>query len=230
MGLALIPNVLKDAAKWLLRRPWLAPFFGWLIARRLTPLNPEAPSGALRVLVFSDFRWRQDLAALANTGCVSLFAIDRELMFAINAFFSLRGQEVHESYFLEEDPEQLALRAEHSAFISRLAPALKRHGGFGCAVTAAIHYRQEHPWAEGLDSGGLPFVALHKEFTVIDRRQLRERVARYLETRQRFLGSHVCVSNAVGRQLFSDGGVFPEERTTVTGLLRMDHLLGPTSP
>ena len=64
MGLALIPNVLKDAAKWLLRRPWLAPFFGWLIARRLTPLNPEAPSGALRVLVFSDFRWRQDLAAL----------------------------------------------------------------------------------------------------------------------------------------------------------------------
>ena len=220
---------LKDSIRALLRLPVFAPLFGWLLGRRLRLLHDCEADDALEVLVFSEMRWPEDLAALARTGSLRLYAIDQELQRRVNALFTVPGRSLNKEYFCETDGEVLRLRAEQARYVARLVPALRRRVAFDCAITPTVHYRQEHPWAEGFDRAGLPFVALHKEFTVLDDRHLPERVVRFCGRRQKFLGSHVCVTNELARRLFAESGVFPEDRISVTGLLRMDNLLGPRS-
>ena len=219
---------LKEILRALLRQPVFAPFFGWLLGRRLSILHESDAADALNVLVFSDLRWRQDLEALARAGGLRLYVIDSALQRRINALFAVPGKAIHEEYFCESDPEILRLREAHGHFVARLVPALRRKVPLDCAVTPTVHYRQEHPWAEGFDRAGLPFVALHKEFTVLDEGQVPERVVRFRARKQTFLGSHACVANPVAKRLFVEAGVFAEEKISVIGLLRMDNLLRDT--
>ncbi len=215
----------KELLRRLIRRPWSAGIFGWLLARRLRLLHDSQDPDAIDVLVFSEMRWRQDLQALARGGPLRLYAIDEALMNRINALFTAPGKTPHLQYFMEADPEILRLRRELTAYLERVVRALRRHSGLACAATTAIHYRREHCWAEACDRAGLPFVAFHKEFTVLDESQLALRVKRFRQRKQAFTGSHICVANETGKKLFAQAGVFPEERITVMGLLRIDELL-----
>ena len=216
---------LKAAIRVLLRQPVFAPLFGWLLGRRLRLLYDSDAPDALTVLVFSELRWRQDLTALARAGGLRLYGIDHSLQRRISSLFAVPGKTLHTDYFSETDSEVLRMRTLQARFVARLVPALHRRMAFDCAITPTVHYREEHPWAEGFDKAGLPFVALHKEFTVLDERHLPERIQRFRGRRQRFLGSHVCVTNSMARRLFIESGVFPGDRISTVGLLRMDNLL-----
>lgn len=218
-------SVLKSLGKLILSQPVFAPLFAGLLARRLELLHDSDAPDALNVLVFSSFRWEQDLEALAREGGVRLYAIDRPTMQWINALFSVPNREPHAEYFLESDAEILRQRARHSTFVATLVRALLRRQRLDCAVTSAVHYRQEHCWAAGCDRAGLPFIALHKEFTILDDRHLPERIERFRGRGQKFLGSHVTVTNETAKTLFAESGVFPAEKIDVVGLLRMDNLL-----
>ena len=217
----------KAAVRAVLRQPVFAPLLGRILAKRLRLLHDCADPDALDVLVFSDFRWKQDLQALARVGGLRLFAIDRGLQSQINALFEVPGHVGPSEYFMEEEPLVLGRRAAQARFIERLVPSLLAEQQLDCAITAAVHYMQEHAWAEGFVRAGLPFVALHKEFTILDPRHLPERIERFKGRRQKFLGSQVCVTNRVGHTLFSESGVFPPEKISVMGLMRMDSLLDP---
>ncbi|MCG8361256.1 MAG: hypothetical protein MI920_37335 [Kiloniellales bacterium] len=220
-----LPMALKALARLLLRQPWSAAVLGWLMARRLRLRQDCDRDDALDVLVFSDYRWLQDLEALARPDALRLHTIDETFLGWVNAIFAVPGKAPHPEYFLERDPKILEAREAQAAFIARVIRALRRHRKLDCAVTPAIHYRREQAWAAGCHAAGLPFVAFHKEFTVLDESHLPERIERFKGRRQRFLGTHVCVTNRTGKRLFAEAEVFPEDRITVMGLLRIDNLL-----
>ncbi len=224
-----ISRYLKELGRRTLRRELFAPLFGWLLARRLRLLHDSADPDALNVLVFSEFRWVQDLNALARVGSLRLFAIDGALMARINALFLPPGKTPRFYYYLEDDPEILRLREAQVSFLEKVIRSLLRRKSLDCAATPSAHYRQEQTWAAACDASGLPFVALHKEYTVLDDRQVAERARIYRDSRESYRGTHLCVVNQTAKRLLAEGGVCPEDRMTVVGVLRMDNILGPDS-
>ncbi len=220
---------LKELARRVLRRELFAPLFGWLLARRLRLLHDSSDSDALNVLVFSDFRWTQDLSALARVGSIRLYGIDGAMMARINALFQAPGKTPRFYYYLEDDQEILRLREAQVSFIEKVIRSLRRHGKLDCAASPSAHYRQEQAWAAGCDAAGLPFVALHKEYTVLDDSQVAERAQIYRDSRESYRGTHLCVVNQTAKRLLVEGGVCPADSMTVAGILRMDNLLRPDS-
>lgn len=217
-------SFVKSAAKRVLRLRLFAPLIAFLFWRRLELLFESDQRDALSVLAFSSFRWKQDLQALAAATNVRIWAVDDNFVQLINSLFLPVGKQPNPHYFMEEDAEILASRERLIAYCGVVARTLKLLFRLDCAVTAAVHYNREHPWAAGFDASGLPFIAAHKEFTVIDDRHLPERIELAVQKRQKFLGTAVCVCNARAKQLFGGSGVAPEDKIHVTGLLRMDNL------
>ena len=197
------------------------------IVRGCALLQSASDSGAPRVLVFQAGRFPEDLRALARHGGLTLIEAPLEAIQEANGLFrSVPAAGVGDDYdyFLEEDPGCLAERSRQLAFCREVLEIVRGRLAFDCAMTPAVHYRGDFPWAGACEELGVPFVALHKEFTVIDERHLPERIELYRKGRFRFQGSWVLVTNESARKLFTEGRVFDPERIEVTGLPRMDQL------
>ena len=77
----------------------------------------------------------------------------------------------------------------------------------------------------------MPFVTAHKEFTVLDDRQVRERIDRWKNRyRFKFLGTRLAVTNAIAEKLFTEAKVAPASKCHARGLLRFDNLLRAPAP
>ena len=194
--------------------------------------EPTAPDG-LTVLVFSPDRFREDLDVLGETGALRLIATQTDVLQSVNGLYRTVPP-IHEldkyDYFLEEDPKLLEGRRKLRDFCTAVIGALRRRLPFDCAITSAVHYRYEHPWAAACDSQGMPFVALHKEFTVLERRMLPDRIERYRKQKRRFFGTQVLCVNETARELFADSRIVAPDRVEVVGMPRMDRLFDPDSP
>ncbi len=212
-----------------LRSAPLAHVLGRYIKRQIRFLGGSSSPEAIRILMFSAYRFRQDIEVMCRHPRLSIYSIDQRLLEIVHAIFSEPGRQPNKQYFLESDPVLLALRERKRAYIKIIAETLKR-AGFNCAITPSIQYSIEHDWAAAFDEAGLPFIGLHKEFTVIDEGQLPMRIEQHRKRKQRFLGTQLFVTNETARTLFSRAEVFPAERIKKVGLLRMDRLLRSDSP
>jgi hypothetical protein len=189
------------------------------------------PGGsAPTVLVLNSNRWQQDLEALTATGRLRLLTADVALLGRLHSLFPKGTIRQATEYFLETDPVVWAWRRRRVAFLRRVVRRLKTRHGIQAVMTPAIHYRNDLPWAEACEAEDLPFVAIHKEFTVIDERQLQERIALWRQRRFRFLGRRLCVTNGNAAELFREAGVVAPERMVVTGLMRIDNIARADSP
>ena len=181
----------------------------------------------LTVLVFHAFRFPEDVEVLAAQGELTLIEVPVEVLMEINGLFRTMPRDVpgdSYNYHREQDPAVLAERAREARFHAEVLTALRARLDFDCALTPAVHYRSDFPWARVFEAAGIPFVAMHKELTVIDRRHIPERVEIYRDGAFRFEGSWSFVTSENAKTLFTEGGVFDPARIEVTGLPRMDRL------
>lgn len=203
------------------------------IARACTVIHEPKRADCLTVLLFNALRFREDIEVLAETGALRLIEAPLDVVQEVNGLYRTIPPTADSDgydYFLERDPSCLAERRRQLRFFRLVAQDLCQRLRIDCALSPAVHYRNQFPWAAAFDGAGTPFVALHKEFTVIDERHLEERIKRYRDIEFRFPGSLVFVTNKSAFTLFSEGGVFDSDRITITGLPRMDRLFRADSP
>ena len=205
----------------------MAVVFDYAMKRRLVLLSEADEPDALTVLAFDPDRWTQDLLALSAVAHVRIYAVPFSVSTRIHTlFFGSEPMSGIAEYFLVVDREILARREAQKRYASRVLGYLKRWLAIDCAANPAIHYIVDFPWMSGGEKAGVPFVTAHKEFTVLDERQVQERISRWKDLyRFKFLGTRLSVTNAIAERLFVEAEVAPDSKVTRTGLLRFDHLL-----
>lgn len=205
----------------------------WLVARFLVRhvmlRYEDSDPDAITLLAFSPSRWQQDLSAIARTGHARIYEIEADAVFRINGWFDLGPSSKSLDYFLEGGSDELKRREQQVRFVAKVMQYLIRKLDLDCAASCAMHYVREIPWMIATQRAGIPFIAVHKEFTVIDQRHLPDRIENWLARKFRFCGTHLCVTNETAKTLFSKSGVCEPENMTVTGLLRADNIVGSDS-
>lgn len=210
----------------------MAVVFAYAMKRKLVLLSDSNDPDALTVLAFDPDRWTQDLLALAKVAHIRIYAVPFSVSTRIHTlFFGSDPMPGIADYFLVTDPAILAKREAQARYAASVLGYLKRWLKIDCAANPAIHYIVDFPWASGGERAGMPFVTAHKEFTVLDDRQVRERINRWKNLyRFKFLGTRLAVTNAIAEKLFVEANVAPVSKVTRTGLLRFDHLLRAPAP
>ncbi len=216
--------------KFFIRNKFMATICAEVIIRKLSKLATASSADSLNVLVFSAFRYKQDLRCLAETGKYSFWSIDAGLMTSINAIFRKRSLKESDNYFTEDDPEVLRLRMAQQQFLAHVLRWIQKRLGMDVIITPAIHYRSEYDWCRAGVLAKVPTVAIHKEFTLIGQEHIRRRVKNYLDNCTVFTGSRVLTTNETGKNLFSEAGIHDPSRIEMVGLPRADQVLGPDSP
>ncbi len=199
----------------------------------MAPLGDVAGGEAIRVLGFSTSRSRQDFLMLANSPDIDVFEAPNGVVQAINSLFATRPllpPRTPYHYWQERDQGILAARERLGRFLREVLAQMKEIGRIDCIVTPAAHYEYQIPWAASADAIGLPFVAIHKEFTVLGERHFHVRLETLKARNLRFPGTAVLVANQRAKRLFAAAGVAPSERIVVTGLPRMDRLFAAEGP
>lgn len=205
----------------------MAIVFAYAMKRKLVLLSDSSDPDALTVLAFDPDRWTQDLLALAKVAHLRIYAVPFAVSTRIHMlFFDVEPMPGIADYFLIDDPAVLAKRDAQTRYATRVLRYLKRWLKLDCAANPAIHYIVDFPWMSGGEKAGVPFVTAHKEFTVLDDRQVRERIDRWKNRyRFKFLGTRLAVTNAIAEKLFVEAEVAPVSKVTRAGLLRFDNLL-----
>jgi hypothetical protein len=219
----------RTALKRVLMHPYLAWISAIIVIRNTRFIHRATTTDKIVVLTFDSDRWRQDLTALARYGNLDIHAIDDAAIGRINGWFGSEGSVENIEYFNEKRPAFLTKRKKHAAFATAVMQYVKSWLGIECACTCAIHYVRDFPWMIASQDVGVPFVVIHKEFTVIDTRHASAMKERWEPRNFKFLGSHLCVTNKIAYDLFNNLGVAPENNITRTGLLRSDNLFNKST-
>jgi hypothetical protein len=222
-------STLKSIAKVPLRTRWAARLAARSVAHGAKELCAPPDTRGL-ILVLNENRWQQDLVALVGTGRLHLMAANIRLISRLHDLFAKGKIQTPTEYFLESDSQVWAWRARRVTYLRHLVRSLRDEHGYAAVMTPAIHYATDIPWAEACEAEGIPFITVHKEFTVIDERQLHDKADLWRKRRFRYLGRWLCVNNENARTLFIEAGVAPPERISVCGLLRSDNIASPDSP
>src|SRR4051812_43677836 len=228
----IVVNPVRSLIRAVLRPVPMSFVFAYAMKRRLTLLSDSKDPGALTVLAFDPNRWTQDLLALAKVANVRIYAVPFRVSTRIHTlFFGSEPMPGIAEYFLIDDPIVLAKRDAQARYATRVLRYLKRWLKLDCAANPAIHYIVDFPWMKGGEAAGVPFVTAHKEFTVLDDRQVRERIDRWKNRyRFKFLGTTLAVTNAIAERLFTEAEVAPAAKVARAGLLRFDNLLRTPAP
>lgn len=195
----------------------------------LKPINTGRADGKtrLRVAVFSRERWRQDVETLGRIENLQLLDFPTRLVELINAILQpprTRRRYAPGDYFLEADPMVLEDRDRHAARIAKVMQWVRKWRRLDCAVSGAFKYVREVPFARACNYINLPFVALHKEFTVLEPQHVAQRATEARNLGFRFFGSHLAVVSETAKKLMADAGIFPSTKISTIGLMRADSL------
>jgi hypothetical protein len=222
-----LPTFVKTLAKAVLRQPICAPLVAIWVSKRVRILFDCDDASALNVLTFDSWRWEQDILALSKVGGVRLLAMDDDAINWIVAFFNLPHVKANELYYRETDKRILKRRRESVAYMAIIMGLVKRWKSLNCATNPNATYVRTSRWMQACVAADLPFVAIHKEYTVLDTRQIQARSEEWAARGVKFFGTHICVNNENAKSLLFKAGVAPLEKITVSGLLRADNLVGP---
>lgn len=228
----LVAGSVRSLVRAVLRPLPMSIVFAYAMKRRLTLLSDSKDPGALTVLAFDPDRWTQDLLALAKVANIRIYTVPFSVSTRIHTlFFGTDPMPGIADYFLITDAAILARREAQTRYATAVLRYLKRWLKLDCAANPAIHYIVDFPWMRGGETAGVPFVTAHKEFTVLDDRQVRERIDRWKNRyRFKFLGTRLAMTNAIAEKLFVEADVAPLSKVTRTGLLRFDNLLRTSAP
>ena len=159
-----------------------------------------------RILVFSYLRWQDDLKKLVDLSPYNFIAINQRRLEMINSYVL----KINEKYNIN--------------FLSLIIKVIYKIRKFDLCLTCNVAYNSEREWIGILEKENIPFVAFHKEFTIVDDRQIHDYAIHFKKTKRKFLGSKVLVTNKQARKILLKSKIVDEEKIIICGLLRSDFL------
>ena len=155
----------------------------------------------INLLVFSEERWRDDLKILNSFKNINLIYLPTKRVEIINALFNKDQNNKYK--FLE--------------FIKFLI----KFRDINAAISCSCFYRREKAWAENFNFLKIPFIAYHKEFTVVSKDTISIRIKRIKKNFNLFPG-YVCCVNKFAKKILIESGVVDKNKIKIVGLIRSD--------
>ena len=120
-----------------------------------------------KILIFSYLRWQDDLKKLVNLSPYSFIAINQRRLEVINSYAS----KIKENYNIN--------------FLSLIIEIIYKIKKFDLCLTCNVAYNSEREWIGIIAKQNIPFVAIHKEFTIVDDRQINDYAIHFKNTKRR---------------------------------------------
>ena len=201
----------------------------------------------LKIIIFSHHRWSDSVELLNRDKNICLIIIPNFIYNRINSLFNTNpvnafkkeknykkikyenlgfwGKSVNKYYYLKKEKGVLNERKKKSLFISNIVKTIRFLTNIDCALTCAIHYNQEQGWASGFNNGGIPFICLHKEQSIIERSHINFRTNNLKKTKQKFQGTAVVAANKIVRDLFIKSKLIKKENIYSVGMLKFQGMI-----
>ena len=212
---------MKSFLKKILRKSFFAYLFAIFIIGYLKKNQSNAPKNRkVRIIFFSSNRFQADLKILKKNSFYEIFEINMKIVSLIDSIFREKKIDYFE-YFKLRDKNEILLREKKREYLTKICKVFKFFN-FDFLMTCSIQYRIEQDWAFSSHKINLPFIALHKEFTVIDENQFNRQLKKFKFQKRKFLGSKVLVTNNNVKKLFLKAGICDEKKVKVIGLLRSE--------
>ena len=196
----------------------------------------------LKIIVFSEHRWRDSLKIINKDKNICLIKIPDFIYNRINSLFFTNpvnkikreknykkikfdnlgfwGKSADQYYYLRKDNDALKERERKFIYIKNIAKTIKYLTNIDCALTCAVHYNQEQEWASGFNKGGIPFICLHKEQSLIEKNHINFRVKHLKRIKQIFQGTAVVAPNKIVKDLFIKSGLKDKKNIYSSGMLK----------
>jgi len=201
----------------------------------------------LKIIIFSHHRWSDSAELLNRDKNICLIIIPNFIYNRINSLFNVNpvnafkkeknykkikyenlgfwGKSVNKYYYLKKEKGVLNERKKKSLFISNIVKTIRFLTNIDCALTCAIHYNQEQEWASGFNNGGIPFICLHKEQSIIERSHINFRANHLKKKKQKFQGTAVVAPNKIVRDLFIKSKLIKKENIYSVGMLKFQGII-----
>ena len=158
-----------------------------------------------KILVFSYNRWKVDLKKLVDLSPYNYIAINQRRLEIINSYVL----KINKDYNIN--------------FLSLIIKVIYKIRKFDLCLTCNIAYNSEREWIGIIEKENIPFVAIHKEFTIIDERQINGYTIHW-KKKKKFLGTRVLVANEQAKKIMVKSKIADAEKVNICGLLRSDFL------
>ena len=224
----LVTQPAKAVLKAVLRRRALAPVLAFVLHRHIArnKLSGDEEKPQKRIIILSYERWSQDVEELLKIKGSCYFTIDDQFVAFLYTLFEQGSiQTGGKSYWTSTNPEELKARDRQARGIARIVFWLFKFGNYDAFLTCGFKYMREIPVATACVRLGIPFIAWHKEFTVLEPHMVQTRIEQAREYRFRFHGTHLACVNQVAKDVFSGSDIADKKKIYPVGLLRADSLI-----
>ena len=211
--------------------------------------DSKKKKNALKIIVFSHFRWSEGIKVLDRDSEIILYKIPDIIFNYITSFFSaknllnyyLQGENylnkedkkekiifnkpLSLAYFKIKDKEVLNERIRQEKFVRILARNLSFFYKINCGVSCGINYNSEFSWVSGFHNGGIPFVILYKERSDSNNMSLKTQFINLKKVNFKFLGTAIGVVNKTIKSEMEKSKIVPNTHIQDVGLLRFDNIL-----
>ena len=200
----------------------------------------------LKIIIFSYYRWSDSVKLLEKEKDICLIIIPDFIYNRINSLFNTNpintqteknykkirhdelgfwGKSADQYYYLKTKKEVLNERRKKSIFVSNIVRTINFLIKVDCALTCAIHYNQEQEWASGFHNGGIPFMCLHKEQSLIERYHINFRAKYLKKIKQKFQGTAIIAPNKLIRDLFIKSKLIERRNIYSAGMLKFQDIV-----
>ena len=159
------------------------------------------------LFILSSFRWKRDLEVLEDNKEFNFIYLKQSELSIINNFYQFSSSSIKVKRNLKRFIKIFAKIFKVSAFVS-------------CSCL----YRVEKKLSDICNDVDIPFIAYHKEFTVLNSHFLKTRI-KNLRKKQSFNGSHIFCINRKAKRLLLSSKIAKPNQISVNGLIRADKLI-----
>ena len=159
------------------------------------------------LFILSSFRWQEDLEILKKNNKFNLVIFDQSKVNLLNRFFQFSSTNKK----IDKNFEKFLI------FFSRVF----RVSAF---VSCSCLYKVEEKIRDKAKKINVPFIAYHKEFTLLNSHLIQTRITN-LKKKKNFSGTHILCINENAKKLLISSKIARPERISVNGLIRADELI-----
>ena len=240
---------LKYFLKRILQNSLIAYIATFIILLSLKRLSNSKKKNAIKIIVFSDFRWQEGINILNRDTKIIIYKIPDIIVNYINSFFNakrlldyylqnesylskknkkekiLSGKPLSLHYFKTKDKKVLNERIKKEKFVKILVKNLLYFYKINCGASCGFDYSSEYDWISGFHNGGIPFVILYKEMCNCHNKHIKKRIRYFKEINYKFLGTAMGVINQTIRDEIKKSNLIPNTYIKDIGFLRFDNIL-----
>ncbi|MBN2059256.1 MAG: hypothetical protein JW882_02460 [Deltaproteobacteria bacterium] len=176
----------------------------------------------INILFFPKTGFNEDImASFGGIKGYGLYAIER--IFSKTVFIKFIPGGVDTNNYLSKDPFIEGKKEELRFFWVQILNILKNSLRIDVVMTGNFSYAEEQEFFTASEKVNIPVVAVHKE--CLKTPILEDFFKKvYMDRKNPFPGSKICVYNEVEKRIQSESGIFEAQNIIVTGMPRMDYI------